>query len=375
MPPFSDVSVALAAETVAAGDLSTLLQLEPFGLPRGSKTPVFQEALATLTRHHIRHCAPYRRIVETLGFDPALSFPVEAQPFLPVRLFKSHRLASVDAGDVVTTLTSSGTSGQSPSMVYLDRTTAANQTKVLTRIATSFIGPKRLPLLVIDSRTAVQDRALFSARGAGILGFSMLGRDATYALDDPMQLDMDAISVFCQKHGAGRVLLFGFTYMVWEHFCAALRRRGERLALADAILFHGGGWKKLIDHAVDERTFARAVTEACGHVSVHNYYGMAEQAGSIFVACEAGYLHASIFSDVLIRDVDFNICGPGEVGLVQVLSLLPLSYPGHSLLTEDAGTLVGEDDCACGRLGKYFTVHGRIQDAEIRGCSDTASGH
>ncbi|MDP7040605.1 MAG: acyl-protein synthetase, partial [Myxococcota bacterium] len=55
-------------------------------------------------------------------------------------------------------------------------------------------------------------------------------------------------------------------------------------------------------------------------------------------------------------------------------SLLPWSYPGHILLTEDEGEILGEDDCPCGRLGKYFKIHGRIAEAEIRGCSDTHEG-
>ena len=54
-----------------------------------------------------------------------------------------------------------------------------------------------------------------------------------------------------------------------------------------------------------------------------------------------------------------------------MVSTLPESYPGHILLTEDEGEILGEDDCPCGRLGKYFKMHGRIKGAEIRGCSDT----
>jgi hypothetical protein len=34
------------------------------------------------------------------------------------------------------------------------------------------------------------------------------------------------------------------------------------------------------------------------------------------------------------------------------------------------GVLLGEDDCACGRMGKYFRVNGRLKSAEVRGCSD-----
>jgi hypothetical protein len=33
--------------------------------------------------------------------------------------------------------------------------------------------------------------------------------------------------------------------------------------------------------------------------------------------------------------------------------------------------LLGEDDCPCGRHGRYFQVSGRQQGAEVRGCSDT----
>ncbi|MBR5626924.1 MAG: hypothetical protein IKW74_04810, partial [Thermoguttaceae bacterium] len=96
------------------------------------------------------------------------------------------------------------------------------------------------------------------------------------------------------------------------------------------------------------------------------------QTGSIFVECEYGRIHASCFSDVIIRrPSDFSVADIGERGLVQLVSLLPTSYPGHSILTEDEGEITGIDDCPCGRLGKTFKIHGRIKNAEVRGCSDT----
>jgi hypothetical protein len=78
------------------------------------------------------------------------------------------------------------------------------------------------------------------------------------------------------------------------------------------------------------------------------------------------------FSDIITRRAgDFSVCDYGEPGIIQVLSMIPHSYPGHSLLTEDEGVVLGEDDCPCGRKGKYFKVIGRLKNAEIRGCSDT----
>ena len=75
--------------------------------------------------------------------------------------------------------------------------------------------------------------------------------------------------------------------------------------------------------------------------------------------------------ECLIERNDFSICDYDEIGLVQLISLLPTSYPGHNILTEDLGRIIGTDDCKCGRLGKYFVIHGRSEKAEIRGCSDT----
>ena len=80
----------------------------------------------------------------------------------------------------------------------------------------------------------------------------------------------------------------------------------------------------------------------------------------------------SEYSDIIVRDPDdFSVSKNGEEGIIQLLSLLPISYPGQSILTEDLGTILGEDDCNCGRKGKYFKINGRLKNAEVRGCSDT----
>ena len=54
-----------------------------------------------------------------------------------------------------------------------------------------------------------------------------------------------------------------------------------------------------------------------------------------------------------------------------MLSALPESYPGHSILTEDLARVEAVDSCPCGRHGKAVSVLGRVPKAELRGCSDT----
>ena len=281
-------------------------------------------------------------------------------------------LRSTGKDDIVKSMTSSGTTGQQVSKIYLDKETATNQTKILTKIVNDFIGHKRVPMIILDSRNVLKDRNMFSARGAGILGFSIFGSDKIYALDEDMNLDFEALEAFLEKHKEETIFLFGFTFMVWQHFYLALKKSGRGLDLSNGILVHGGGWKKLLDQAVDNETFKKSLNEVCGISHVHNYYGMVEQTGTVYMECECGHLHAPAFSDVIVRNpLDFSVSPIGEEGLVEVVSVLPKSYPGHALLTEDLGVLLGEDDCPCGRKGKYFSIKGRIKNAEIRGCSDT----
>lgn len=344
-----------------------------YGLDRVAKTPLLLAGLQALTAHHAQHCAGYGSIFRKL-WQAAPSPTLEALPFLPVRLFKHERLLSVAETEIVKTMTSSGTSGQSVSQIFLDKQTSAMQVKVLSRIMSDFIGPKRLPMLVIDCRATIADRLRFSARTAGILGFSMFGREVEFALDDDMSLNTARVAAFVDKHAGQPLLIFGFTFIVWRHLLRALETRGARLALEQGILIHGGGWKQLQSEAVDASEFKQRLQAVTGIGRVHNYYGMVEQTGSIFMECEHGHLHASIWSDVIVRDPrDFSPLPPGRPGLIQLLSLIPHSYPGHSLLSEDEGVLLGTDDCACGRKGTYFKVLGRIQNAEVRGCSDTYS--
>ena len=352
-------------------NLSEFTDIPPYSLPKVKKADLYLKAISDLTKLHYKGCPQYRRILDIIDVDIDNLTKLEDFPFLPGRLFKEYDLLSVERSEIIKTMTSSGTTGLEVSKIYLDRETSTNQTKALVKITSSFIGTKRLPMLVIDTESILKDRNLFSARGAGILGFSMLGYDITYALDEQMNLDMDTVTSFLEKYCDTPVLLFGFTFMIWKHFIMPLDKR-KKIKLDNGIVIHGGGWKKLNEQSIDNDMFRKATEDICGIKKVYNYYGMVEQTGSIFMECEYGHLHASIFSDIIIRNHrDYQSMDIGQQGLIQLVSILPSSYPGHLILTEDLGELLGEDDCPCGRMGKYFKVHGRIQDAEIRGCSDT----
>lgn len=350
--------------------MSWSLDVPVYDWPAARKQPWLLARLNALTQHHYHHCQPYRQLLDAQQWPQQVTQLEDLYP-LAVRVFKHRQLSSVPEADQFRVLTSSGTSSQQLSRIVLDKDTAQAQSRALVRIMQSWLGKQRLPMLIADHPGVLGDRAQFSARGAGIQGMLPFGRQPVYALDRDLQPNWQAIDAFFAKWPAQPVLMFGFTFMVWQ-LVTALEREGRTFPSNGGVVIHSGGWKKLQAQAVDNSTFKERATAALGITRVHNFYGMVEQVGSVFVECEHGHLHTPAFADVIIRDATTLAPLPaGQAGVIEVLSGLPGSYPGHVLLTEDRGVLLGEDNCPCGRNGRYFSVLGRVPRAEMRGCSDT----
>lgn len=327
-------------------------------------------ALAELTEHHRTACPPYDRILAALGVPRGRRYTnVTELPWLPVGLFKTHELRSVPAAEVFRVLTSSGTTGGGASRIHLDRAAAADQTRQLARTLRAVLPGRRLPMLVVDSVSVTTGS---SARSAGVLGMATFGRDHVYALDEHEQPDVAAVKGFLAVHGREPFLVFGFTFLVWQYLYRVAVEHG--LDLSRGILLHSGGWKKLTAQAVDDAEFRRRFAADTGLTRMHNYYGMVEQIGTVFVeGPSGGSLYCPDFADVMIRDPRTWAEQPvGVPGVVEVVSTLPRSYPGHVLLTEDVGVLHGVDDGDW--PGKRFGVLGRLPSAAARGCSDTFRG-
>lgn len=343
-----------------------------FTLPQPEREARLLPRLVELTERHRARSAAYANILAATGHDPGRPYARTSDlPWLPVRLFKTHELKSIPDEEVFKVLTSSGTTGD-VSRIYLDRAAAAAQTRMLGQTLQAVLGPKRLPMLIVDTTAIIKDRRSFSARGAGVLGMVTFGRDHVWALDEAGEPDLEAVRGFLARHGARPFLVFGFTFMVWLHLYELARAHG--LDLSNGILVHSGGWKKLVDRRVNNAEFRRAFRTDTGLTRIHNFYGMVEQIGVVYLeGPEGGSLYCPDFADVVIRDPGtWEPLPPGEPGLVEVISTLPESYPGHLLLTEDLGVIDGVDDGAW--PGKRFSILGRLPRAEARGCSDTLVG-
>ncbi|MCU0881107.1 MAG: hypothetical protein MUF14_00385 [Hyphomonadaceae bacterium] len=351
-----------------------LLQSPAYTVPARERRDLILQELNTLSLHHYEYCEPYRRIIDGLWGGRPGADTLNAFPYLPVALFKSQTLQSASPEQIRLTLTSSGTTGQAVSRVLVDSETSLRQQAALTNSLTHILGKKRLPMLVIDTSEVYRNPSMMSARGAGVLGMMRYGRDHAFALGPDLELDVDAIRSFLDRNGDAPFFMFGFTFLVWAKLFEA--SAGQTVDLSNGILIHSGGWKKMVEKAVDNEVFKSRLNERFGLSRIYNFYGMVEQLGSILLEGPHGLLYPPNYSDVIIRDPQTLMPVPhGTPGLIQVISLVAKSYPGNSLLTEDLGVIEAVDPGEDGWMGPGLRILGRLPKAELRGCSDVVASH
>ena len=349
--------------------INEYLNLEPFSLDKKRKKILFSNLINNLTSYHYRNSKKYKKILNFFNYNLRKS-KINKIPFLPTSLFKKFELSSIPKSKIFKTLTSSGTSGI-PSKIFLDKENANNQRKVLNKIVGSVIGDARLPMLIIDKNLYNMKRNTFNARAAAIHGFSIFGKAHTFLLDESDRIDYKLLNSFLEKNSHNKFFVFGFTSFVYEYLLKKLSQKLLKYNFRNGILLHGGGWKKMEKIKVSNKIFKQGLFNKLKLKTIHNYYGLVEQTGSIFLDCQkCGCFITSIYSDVIIRDKFFDEAKNGKKGIIQLLSLLPTSYPGHNILTEDIGEIISSDKCICSTKGKRFKVYGRNKDFGIRGCSD-----
>jgi hypothetical protein len=218
------------------------------------------------------------------------------------------------------------------------------------------------------------------ARGAAIQGLQPFASETAYCLnlDDQgdLTLDQEKLKEFARGREDTELLVYGFTFILWNHLVKPLMADGNCLNLPRVRILHSGGWKRLQDQAVEKTEFNKQLAQVfgCSPDRVIDFYGMVESVGVIFPDCSEGNKHGPAFGDVIVRNpLTLQPVAVGAHGIVQVCSVLPTSFPGNLLLTEDLAQVIAYDGCPCGRRGISFRFAGRIPKAEVRGCGNIQS--
>ncbi len=363
---FYDRIFALGTGAVAQDGAFRDLALEAFEYQR-EMCPVYREYLGQTGRLDIRPGRP------------------EEIPFLPISLFKSCRIVSgeTDCGnDSAAVFTSSATTGMVSSRHFIKDISVYERsfTEGFSRVYGDPGGYNLLALLPSylerkgSSLVYMAEKLIENVRGSGgDGGFYLYNHDELLAKLAELSLMSGRKTILL---GVAFALLDFADYIV-GHSDTADAMPVE--FFENLIVIETGGMKgrgvELSRHELHERLRNGLRTS-----HIHSEYGMAELLSQAYQTDERikgreDVFAASPWMRVLVRDLQdpFRILTPkGSESVCGGINIIDLANINSCCFieTEDRGTLLFPDRNIARAAGEcFFTVDGRIRNAELRGCN------
>ncbi|MDR2894796.1 MAG: acyltransferase [Alistipes sp.] len=326
----------------------------------------FDRAAMAIFRRQACECEPYRDYLELIGVTAAEVTRVEDIPFLPIELFKTHRVyCGTDQPEAV--FTSSSTSGEGVARHYVAR--AAHYEKVYTRGFEFFYGPAaRWSIFALLPSYLEREGSSLVRMVDGLIRAGSGNVRGGFYLYDHEKLLADMAS------DPGPKILLGVSYALLD-LADELTARAGRLP-EGTIVMETGGMKGRREE-MSKEAMHRTLREAFGVAAVHSEYGMAELMSQAY-SVGGGIFRTPPWMRIAVRDLTdpFDVqwargacgglarhssaCGGGNVrGGINIADLANLDSCAF-IQTQDLGTL---------RSDGSFTIDGRVARSDIRGCN------
>ena len=306
----------------------------------------FTAAALETFRFQAEHCPPYREYIGYLGINPATVSTVEKIPFLPIEIFKSHRVYSAGEQEEQMVFTSSSTTGQEPSRHYVADLSLYE--KSFTQGFERFYGdPAEYALFALlpsylerhgSSLVYMADRLMRMGQGGGF-----------FLYDHAALLEaMDAAAAKGRK-----MLLLGVSFALWE------LAEKHKFNYPGLTVMETGGMKGRREEITREALHA-ILCDSFGVESIHSEYGMAELLSQAY-SSGGGIFWCPPWMRVLTRDLydPLDVFSEGKSGGINIIDLAN-RYSCSFIETQDLGI--------CWPDGT-FRIDGRIDRSEVRGCN------
>jgi hypothetical protein len=289
----------------------------------------------------------YRQFCDLLKADPQKVQSLEEVPFLPVEMFKNHRILAGDQS-WEKVFRSSGTTGMERSSHYIHRL-ELYRTSFLKGFE-HFYGPVQDYCLLAllpgyadnpDSSLIYMVQELIREGGHPDSGFFLYDLDSL--ADRLKQLE---------KRGQ-KTLLLGVSFALLE------MAERYRVPLGNTLVMETGGMKGRRAEITREELHHKLM-KSFDLQSIHSEYGMAELLSQAYSRGE-GRFRTPPWMRILIRDYydPFHLMEPGYSGGINIIDLANL----HScpfIETKDIGKRHPDGT---------FEVLGRFDNSDIRGCN------
>ncbi|MCC3159289.1 acyl transferase [Hymenobacter sp. 15J16-1T3B] len=319
------------------------------------------EALALrLFRHQAAHCTPYRRWLQALNCRPEQVQRLTDVPFLPIEFFKTQDVVTAEPGDAwqpVQTFRSSGTTLQQRSR-HLVRDPQLYHEHA-RRIFEQQYGPLTgwtflalLPSYLEQGESSLVDMVEHFVRA------SQQPQQEAFFLRDHAAL-LAALETAKRTQPGRRLMLIGVTYALLDLLAAFPGH--PALRLPDAVL-ETGGMKGRRREMIREELHAE-LGAGFGQAVIHSEYGMTELLSQAYSPGHGRFWAPPALQILLREPTDpFSPSFERAAGAINVVDLANIDSCAF-LETRDLGRRHPDGS---------FEVLGRLDNSDIRGCSQLA---
>ena len=305
----------------------------------------FEDQALALFRFQAEQNQVYRAYIQALGVNPGDIHKVADIPFLPIRFFKTHTVATGFKGDLL--FESSGTTRMVNSRHWV-KDPALYERSFLEGFRRFYGEPEDWCILGLlpsylerghSSLVYMVDHLVKkSNHPAG--GFYLYEHERL-----AQQLD------FLEQEGQP-TLLIGVTFGLLDF------AKGRRLSLRHTVIMETGGMKGRREELTREEVHAELLQQL-GTDKIHSEYGMTELLSQGYSKGD-GIFHSVPWMRMYVREEDDPMAvrpsGKGALNVIDLANVYSCAFIG----TEDLGHIHPDGG---------FEVLGRMDNSDIRGCS------
>ena len=307
----------------------------------------FVKAALEVFQYQAKNCRVYRDFIDGLRIDPQNVSTVEQIPFLPVEVFKSHRVVSSEQA-VEVTFTSSGTTGVVTSRHFVNDVSWYIQSfRKAFNLFYGDIGSYCILALLPSyleregSSLVYMVDDLIRQSGNPDSGFFLYDHDRLYH-----QLKK-------QQQASKPTLLIGVTFALLDFI------ENYTMDFPGLIVMETGGMKGRRKEMIREELH-ETLCKGFGVAAIHSEYGMTEMLSQAYSKGN-GIFVCPPWLRIMARDPNdpMTLVGGGRAGGINVIDLANINSCSF-IATQDLGRIYTDNS---------FEVLGRFDNSDIRGCN------
>ncbi len=307
----------------------------------------FQSTALEVFRFQAANCPVYRDYLAHLSCRPETIQELTAIPFMPIDFFKKHQIIS-GKNAVQAIFESSGTTGQQTSKHFVTKTTLYDQS---LRIGFEyFLGnPSQYCFLALLPNYLERSESSLIYMVKQLMAESQHPANG-YFLYEHKHLKETLEQLERQEQ---KTILFGVSFALLDF------AEEYSLDLSHTLIMETGGMKGRREEITRE-TMHQILCQAFGTQQIHSEYGMTELLSQAY-SLGGGRYQTPPWMRILTRELNdpFSFLANNQTGGINIIDLANL-YSCSFIETQDLGKVFSD---------KSFTVLGRFDHSDIRGCN------